>query len=118
MPASLVSVSDNIDTKPPILTPSDVSFTASTAQLTSTFPPFRSYDVTATVEDMSGNTGSCQFELHFRRKLFNFSEAGFEQHLRRKLVNFSEAGFELHLTPKLEMSALVRPVFEKNCPLN
>lgn len=67
--SDLMKHTDNVGTKPPIFTPSGITFNATTAQLMPTFPPFRSYDIMASVEDMSGNVASCQFELLFRRKL-------------------------------------------------
>ena len=69
LPSHLTKLTDNVGTKPPMFTPSGITFKASTAQLTPTFPPFRSYEITASVEDTSGNVASCQFELLFRRKL-------------------------------------------------
>ena len=67
----LVTLSDNSAASlTPVFDPPQVTFIANAGQLMSSFPPSRNVNVTATVQDTTGNQASCRFELHFRRESF------------------------------------------------
>lgn len=66
--ASDVTVSDNKGTRPPVFTPPKFIFTASASVLSPSFPPTHSQMITAAVQDLAGNSATCQFPLVFRRE--------------------------------------------------
>ncbi|XP_076460199.1 uncharacterized protein LOC143293161 [Babylonia areolata] len=65
-PGDLLTLTDNMGTRVPVFTPPEVTFTSNAAQMSASFPPFQEYDVTATVQDLTGNPASCTFQLLFR----------------------------------------------------
>ncbi|XP_070186674.1 uncharacterized protein [Littorina saxatilis] len=94
---NLVTVTNDIGI--PTFTPSEVQFTPSAAQLNPTFPPFRSYDIMASVLDRSGNMASCKFELMFRPAECSPFTLRTPLHGRKQCTaSVNDAGFQCELS--------------------